>query len=64
MPGRLNRLMLLLSIPWTLLLFAALAFDWNEAVFRTLIRASAAYPAVYLGSAWVLSLLRRGSDSA
>jgi len=63
-PGRVNRLMLLLSIPWTLVLVAALAFDWNDGVHQLMIRVSVAYPAVYLGSAWVMSLRRRLSRSA
>ena len=63
-PGRLNRLMLLLSVPWTLVLAAALVFDWNEGLLHTAIRASVAYPAIYLGSAWVMSLRRLVSGSA
>jgi phosphatidylcholine synthase len=61
MPGRLNRLMLLLSVPWALLLAAALVFDWDERVRQLMIRASMAYPVVYLGTAWVTSLRRRVS---
>lgn len=57
-PGRLNRLLLLLSVPWALLLAAALVFEWDEATFRTLARASVVYPAFYLGSAWAMSLRR------
>ena len=63
-PGSLNRLMLLLSIPWTLVLAAVLVFDWDEDVRRTTTRASVVYPAVYLGTAWVMSLRRRASGSA
>jgi phosphatidylcholine synthase len=57
-PGRWNRLMLLLSVPWTLLVAAALVFDWREDLFRTTVRASVLYPAFYLGSAWVMSVQR------
>jgi phosphatidylcholine synthase len=63
-PGRLNRLMLLLSVPWTLVLAAVLLFDWNEGLLGIMIRASVAYPAIYLGTAWVMSLRRHVSRSA
>lgn len=55
-PGRLNRLTLLLGVPWVLVLSGALGFDWDEAVWRTRVWASVLYPALYLGSAWALSL--------
>ena len=57
-PGKVNRLMLLLSVPWTLLLTATLLFDWDEATPQTLVQVSLVYPVVYLGSAWVMSLRR------
>ncbi|WP_149115204.1 CDP-alcohol phosphatidyltransferase family protein [Limnoglobus roseus] len=57
-PGRINRVMLLLSLPWAVLLSAALALDWDEELFRTLVRVSLLYPAFYLGSAWAMSLRR------
>lgn len=57
-PGRLNRVLLLVSVPWTLWLAAALVVEWNEGTFRAMARASAAYPALYLGSAWATSLQR------
>ncbi len=63
-PGRYNRVMLLLSIPWTLLLAAALALDWTEELSRTMVGVSALYPALYLGSAWALSLWRLVSGHA
>ena len=63
-PGRVNRLMLLLSVPWTLVLAAVLVFEWDEDVRRATVRASVVYPAVYLGTAWVMSLRRRASGSA
>lgn len=55
-PGRLNRRMLLLSVPWAVLLAAALVLDWGGEEGRALVRASLLYPAVYLGSAWAMSL--------
>jgi phosphatidylcholine synthase len=63
-PGRLNRLMLLLSVPWTLLLAAGLVFEWDQGTRQVMIRASFAYPVVYLGTAWAVSLRRRVSGSA
>ncbi len=57
-PGRLNRLLLLLSVPWAVLLAAILVFDWNEGVLRAMILASFLYPAFYLGSSWAMSLRR------
>jgi len=63
-PGRSNRLMLLLSIPWTLFLAATLALDWEEELSRTMVLASALYPALYLGSAWAMSLWRLLSGDA
>jgi phosphatidylcholine synthase len=60
-PGRLNRALLLLSVPWALLLAAVLAFDWGEEVARAMVRASLVYPVLYLGSAWVMSLRRLAS---
>ena len=50
--------LLVLSVPWALLLAATLAFDWNEESLRTMVRASLPYPALYLGSAWAMSLRR------
>lgn len=63
-PGRMNRLLLLLSVPWALLLVAILAFDWSAEVPRTLVFVSAAYPAIYLGVAWLTSLRRLVSGGA
>jgi len=57
-PGKVNRLMLLLSVPWALLLTATLVFDWGEATARTMVQVSLVYPALYLGSAWAMSLRR------
>lgn len=63
-PGWLNRLMLLLSVPWALLLAAVLVFEWTDEDRRLMARASVAYPAAYLGTAWVMSLRRYLSGSA
>lgn len=63
-PGRWNRLMLLLSLPWALLLAAVLVFDWDEELLRAMVWASVPYPALYLGSAWATSLRRLGSGHA
>ena len=62
--GRVNRVLLLLSVPWALLLAAALAFAGTEEAFRTLARASVVYPILYLGTAWVASLRRVVSGDA
>ncbi|HXD86269.1 MAG TPA: CDP-alcohol phosphatidyltransferase [Urbifossiella sp.] len=62
-PGRLNRFLLLLSVPWTLWLAAALIFNWDEASFRAMVRASTVYPAIYLGSAWAMSLYRSARNA-
>ncbi|AWM36417.1 Phosphatidylcholine synthase [Gemmata obscuriglobus] len=59
-PGLGNRVLLALSVPWALLLLAVLASDWGDGPPRVLVGASLLYPALYLGSAWVLSL-RRGT---
>jgi phosphatidylcholine synthase len=63
-PGRVNRLMLMLSVPWALLLTASLALGWSEGPGRVMVRASMLYPAAYLGSAWALSLWRIVSGDA
>jgi phosphatidylcholine synthase len=63
-PGRLNRLSLLLSVPWALLVAAVLVLDQDEESSRTLVRASVLYPALYLGSAWATSLWRLVSGGA
>ena len=57
-PGRGNRLLLALSVPWALVLLAALASDWGGGPPRELVRASLLYPVLYLASAWSLSLWR------
>ena len=57
-PGRLNRFLLLLSVPWTMWLAAALIFKRDEVSFRAMVWASTVYPAIYLGLAWTMSLYR------
>jgi phosphatidylcholine synthase len=57
-PGRMNWLLLLLSVPWAVLLSTALLFEWSEETLRTMVWVSLGYPALYLGSAWALSLWR------
>jgi len=57
-PGRLNRWLLLLAAPWTLVLAALLVFDWDEGAWRATARASMLYPALYMGVAWATSLWR------
>lgn len=62
-PGPMNRLLLALSVPWALLLTVILVSDWSAGATRTLVRVSVLYPAIYLGSAWALSLRRLVSGS-
>jgi phosphatidylcholine synthase len=57
-PGTVNRVMLLLSIPWTILVLVALLMSWEESVPHVLARTSVAYPLLYLGVAWGMSLWR------
>jgi phosphatidylcholine synthase len=57
-PGWVNRVLLVLSVPWAVLLAAALAFAWEEETFRALVRVSVVYPVLYLGTAWAASLRR------
>jgi phosphatidylcholine synthase len=63
-PGRLNRLMLLLSVPWALAVSTVLVLGWDGDVSRTLVRVSLLYPALYLAPAWSGSLRRFLSGSA
>ena len=57
-PGRVNRWMLALSLPWTALLLADLLQPWNAGRSRWEAWASLAYPALYLGYSWLASLRR------
>ena len=56
--GRLNAVMLALGVPWSVLLLVVLIQPWTNGPPRTLIRVSAIYPAIYMGTAWGLSLMR------
>jgi phosphatidylcholine synthase len=57
-PGRVNRLLLVLSVPWGIAILVAVLLPWDDGVPRDLVRASAAYPLLYLGVAWGMSLWR------
>ena len=63
-PGKWNRVMLALSVPWVALLLGLLAWPWEtapedwDAVNRWKVWAVGSYPAFYLLSAWWLSLSR------
>ena len=57
-PGRVNRLMLALSVPWTGLLLADMLQPWGDGRSRWEVWVSLAYPMLYLGVAWGLSLRR------
>ena len=54
-PGRVNRLMLVLGIPWAVLVLIVLLSTWEEGTPRKMILASVVYPALYLGAAWTMS---------
>jgi phosphatidylcholine synthase len=53
--GRVNRWMLVLSVPWTGLLLADMLQPWGGRRMRWEAWASLIYPALYLGVAWVSS---------
>ena len=63
-PGKWNRVMLALSVPWVALLLGLLAWPWEtapedwDAVNRWKVWAVGSYPAFYLLSAWWLSVSR------
>lgn len=57
-PGRLNRWMLALSVPWTGLLLIDMLQPWSGGRTRWEAWVSLAYPALYLGVAWVSSIRR------
>jgi len=57
-PGRVNRWMLVLSVPWTGLLLADMLQPWGAGRTRWEAWVSLAYPALYLGVAWVSSVRR------
>ncbi|MBX9583788.1 MAG: CDP-alcohol phosphatidyltransferase [Gemmataceae bacterium] len=58
-PGRANRWMLVLSVPWTGLILADLLRPWAGRTNGPLVWASATYPAAYLGVAWAGAVGRR-----
>ena len=61
-PGRLNRVLLILSVPWCLLLLFDTSQTWiGRETPRWEVVVSAVYPALYMGAAWLQSLwlLRR-----
>lgn len=57
-PGRVNRLMLLLCVPWTVALVVDLLQPWEGRPGGPLVWATAAYPVLYLGVSWAGSLAR------
>ena len=61
-PGRVNRWLLLLSVPWAALVLVGLLTPWDDGVPRGVIAASAVYPVLYLGVAWGMSMRRRRAE--
>jgi phosphatidylcholine synthase len=57
-PGLINRLMLVLSIPWAVLVGACVVRHWHYAPPRGMIGLSAGYPTLYLLVAWGTSWWR------
>lgn len=57
-PGQLNRLMLVLALPWAALVLIILLCEWNQGLPQMLVRVSVIYPALYVGIAWVMSVRR------
>lgn len=58
-PGVINRLMLVLSIPWAVIVFLCVIRHWHFTPrSRSLIGLSAGYPTLYLAVAWGMSLWR------
>jgi phosphatidylcholine synthase len=51
-PGRVNRWMVVLSVPWAALVLVGLQIPWDGGLPREVIWVSAVYPALYLGVAW------------
>jgi phosphatidylcholine synthase len=62
-PGRINRWMLILSVPWTMLLLADLLQPWSGERSRWELWASFAYPVLYMGAAWLGSVRRLTRDT-
>jgi phosphatidylcholine synthase len=63
-PGRPNRWMLVLSVPWAVLVLIGLLTPWDDGVPRGVIRASAVYPVMYLCVAWGMAIWRKASRAA
>jgi phosphatidylcholine synthase len=57
-PGRVNRWMLVLGVPWGVLVLVALLQPWAEGVPHNIVIVSAVYPAIYLWSGWVMAARR------
>jgi phosphatidylcholine synthase len=57
--GRVNRIMLALSVPWAAIVLVIVVTSWDDGVPRGLSRASAVYPLLYLATAWGMSFRRR-----
>ena len=51
-------LMLVLSVPWAILVFVCVIRHWHTRIPHGMISLSAAYPTLYLGVAWGMSLWR------
>lgn len=58
-PGLVNRTMLALSVPWGLMVLVVVVTSWDDSVPRTLSRASAFYPLLYLATAWGMAVRSR-----
>ena len=63
-PGRANRWMLALGVPWGLVLLADLLRPWEGRPGGPLVWASFAYPVLYLGLSWAGSVRRGRSRPA
>jgi phosphatidylcholine synthase len=57
-PGLINRMMLVLSVPWAVLVFLCVIRHWTYYPPRGMIGLSAGYPTLYLVVAWGMSLWR------
>jgi phosphatidylcholine synthase len=64
-PGPINRLMLVLSLPWAVLVFMCVIRHWPFAPLpKSLIGLSAGFPTLYLAVAWGASLWRWSNGGA
>jgi phosphatidylcholine synthase len=57
-PGRVNRIMLALSVPWTILVLICVLLPWDIRLSRELAWVSFAYPVLYLAVSWGMSAVR------